>query len=635
MYLQLKNRNFYLVVGLDLLCFALAHLSAYLVRFDFVLTSGEVADVVRMLPFILPVKFAAFLLFGLYRGMWRYTSLDDLRNLLKAASVASLILVAGILYVHRFQGFSRGVFVLDWCLTLFLAGGLRIAIRQFHTTFSRLDDGRIAIRTGKRRNGRRTLIVGAGDAGEKTFRELEDNSKLPYDVVGFVDDEPRKRGMSIHGRAVLGSVKELPELVAGLKIEEVLITVPSATRQEMRRIVEACKQAGVSHKTLPGLGELIEGKVSIKSLREVRYEDLLGRPPVEIRSQDIREYLEGKRVLVTGAGGSIGSELCRQIVRFEPETLVLLEAAEPNLYAIQMQMEHEFGFPRCCAILAKAQMPSLVDAVMKKHRPHVVLHAAAYKHVPLLEANPWEAVFHNIKGSRMVMEKAVEHGVERFVLVSTDKAVRPANVMGTSKRVAELILAALQGTSTRMMAVRFGNVVGSSGSVVPLFQQQIARGGPVTVTHPEVMRYFMTIPEACQLILQAGAIGQGGEIFVLHMGTPVRIADMARDLIRLSGKEPDEDIEIVFTGLRPGEKLYEELITMGEGIVATSHDRIMVLKDGGNWNGHATQEDFRRWLLEGIEELCELAKQQDACGIRAKLKELVPEYAPQESESVF
>ena len=338
--------------------------------------------------------------------------------------------------------------------------------------------------------------------------------------------------------------------------------------------------------------------------------------------------------MVTGAGGSIGSELCRQIAHFYPELLLLFDVSETNLYEIEMEFEHRFNYLRCIPVLGNIQNLSIIDKVFDRYQPQVIFHAAAYKHVPMLERNPWQAVQNNIRGTQVVMELAKSYGSERFVFVSTDKAVKPTNVMGASKRVGELQLQSFPKQSGLMMSVRFGNVVASSGSVIPLFRKQIARGGPVTVTHPEVMRYFMTIPEACQLILQAGAVGKGGEVFVLDMGTPIRIQDMARDLIRLSGKEPEKDIEIVFTGLRPGEKLYEELMTEGEGICPTDHKEILVLQHDGSWNGHGSQEKFREWLQQGIEELYGLAAAYDGEGIKKKLKQLVPDYTVHEKGSL-
>jgi FlaA1/EpsC-like NDP-sugar epimerase len=418
-------------------------------------------------------------------------------------------------------------------------------------------------------------------------------------------------------------------------VQEILIAIPSASGEQIRHVVEACQKCAVSYKIVPGIGELIDGRVSVKALRDISYEDLLGRPPVQLDATGIRGYLDGKTVLITGCGGSIGSELCRQVIKYQPGYLILLDSSESNLFNIQMEMQNEQYFRHCEAVLAHVQNRQLMNDIFKKYKPQVVFHAAAYKHVPMLEKNPWEAVFNNIMGSRMVMEMSLKHQVERFVLVSTDKAVRPTNVMGTSKRITELIMQSLQGNGTRFMAVRFGNVVGSSGSVIPLFRRQIEQGGPVTVTHPEINRYFMTIPEASQMILQAGAMGEGGEIFVLRMGTPVKISDMARDLIRLSGKEPDVDIKIVFTGLREGEKLYEELITVGEDILPTGHEKVMVLRS----NEHSSDVQFllktKEKLNKAIDDLAKEAQSHDGKTIKKKLKEIVPEYTPQENEAVL
>jgi len=430
-------------------------------------------------------------------------------------------------------------------------------------------------------------------------------------------------------------MEKLSQIVEKEQAEEVLIAAPSASGEQMRRIIDICKHCNILYKTMPGMGEIIDGRVSVKALRDVRYEDLLGRQPVELDLIGIRNYLDGRTVLITGCGGSIGSELCRQVVKYQPGALVLVDASEANLFHIQMELQYESSFEHYHCVLGHVQDRPLMTSVFEKFHPHVVFHAAAYKHVPILEKNPWEAVMNNIVGSRVVMELAVEHSVDRFVLVSTDKAVRPTNVMGASKRVAELLLQSFQGNGTKFMAVRFGNVVGSSGSVIPLFRRQIERGGPVTVTHPDVNRYFMTIPEAAQMIVQAGAMGEGGEIFILRMGTPVKIADMARDLIRLSGKEPDKDIKIVFTGLREGEKLYEELITVGEGIVPTGHKKIMVLRSDRLSNGLNNPAKLREWLDSELRLLNEAALRHDSKAIKRKLQEIVPEYTPQETGSIL
>lgn len=615
---------------LDTVLFALALTAAYFLRFEFAPEQYYVQQLYNALLWVVPLKIVIFLLFGIYRGMWRYTSVRDFWKLAQACIVATLFVMTIILIVYRFAGFSRAVFVLDGGLTFLLTGGLRMTIRTYFASRSHVEGPGDSVRP---RHRKRVLIIGAGATGEKILREIFDNYGLHYNVRGLVDDDANKLGRTIHGVPVKGSVRKLSEMVDKEHIEEVLVAVPSASGDQMRRIVEACKDCGVPYKTMPGIGEIIDGRVSVKALRDVRYEDLLGRRPAELDTTGIRGYLEGKTVLITGCGGSIGSELCRQVVKYGPERLVLVDSGEANLFHIQMELQYETSYAHGHGVLGHVQDRTLMASVFEKFRPQVVFHAAAYKHVPLLEKNPWEAVTNNILGSRTVMELAVEHGVERFVLVSTDKAVRPTNVMGASKRVAELLLQTSQGNDTRLMAVRFGNVVGSSGSVVPLFRRQIEQGGPVTVTHPEINRYFMTIPEAAQMILQAGAMGEGGEIFILRMGTPVKIAEMARDLIRLSGKEPNRDIKIVFTGLREGEKLYEELITVGEGIVPTGHKKIMVLRNYGNYRD--TILDYSKWLDSELRLLSEMAARYDAQAIRKKLQEIIPEYTPQDTNSIL
>jgi len=630
----LKNRNFLIMLAGDAFLMGVSYLLAYYLRFDWHVSLDELTNFWSTVVWIVPIKLACFFYFGLYKGMWRYSGIEDLKNLSKGCVVSSAIIVLVLLVTVRFVGFPRSIFPIDLALTFITTGALRIGIRLYYNRDAA--KSRALFSNGKNEDkDRRVLIVGAGDAGEKTLREILDNPRLSYRVVGFLDDDPRKRGRALHNVPVLGETGAIPIMVKDLNVEEVIIAVPSATGEQIRKVVEACDVCSVPCKTLPGIGELIDGKVSIKALRDVDYHDLLGRAKVELDMEAIGGYLTNKVVLVTGAGGSIGSELCRQIVRFSPETLVLFDTSEPLLYAIQMELKHRVGYLKYRTVLGNVQDHRLTDAVFRAFKPHVVFHAAAYKHVPMLERNPWESVFNNIVGSKTIIEKAIEHEAERVVLVSTDKAVRPTNVMGASKRVAEMVLQSCQGNGTRLMAVRFGNVVGSSGSVIPLFRNQIEMGGPVTITHPEVTRYFMTIPEAAQLILEAGALGTGDEIFILEMGTPVKIAEMARDLIRLSGKEPDRDIEIAFTGLRPGEKLYEELITEDEGVVETEHEKIMVLRNNQMWNGYGDQEGYRRWLNEGIEELVALAEKHDGCGIREKLKEMIPEYSAQDSECVI
>ncbi len=615
----LRNKNLYVMLAGEGALFCLAWIVAYLLRFEFDIPTEYARQMYGFLPLAVGLKLGFFLVHGLYRGMWRYTGLSDLWRLGRAACMAEIALVLYIAFTSHFVGQPRSVFILDPLLAVVFAGGARIFIRSLHEASSKHGSWVHVLNPTlcPHPEGVRALLVGADDAGVRFAREIMEQADSGLHLLGFVDDDPSRIGRRILGLPVYGPILALERLLDMTRSREVLIGAGIGS-ERMRVIIAACEAAQIRIKKLPALSDIVSGKVSIKALRDVRYEDLLGRPEVRLDVAGIEGYLKDKIVLVTGAGGSIGSELCRQILRFEPRLLVLYDAGEANLYGIEMELKHERRFDRYVAVLGQVQDEALLERVFAHHRPQVVFHAAAYKHVPMLELNPWQAVTNNVRGSLCVMDAAERHGVERFVLVSTDKAVRPTNVMGASKRVAELLLRARPCGKTAFMAVRFGNVLGSSGSVIPLFRKQIGRGGPVTVTHPEVTRYFMTIPEAAQLIVQAGALGKGGEIFILKMGQPVRIADLARDLIVLSGKSVDE-IEITFTGLRPGEKLYEELITAGEGIVETGHDQIMVLESVGECSA-----------VSRIESLLQAAHAFDAAAVRRELGRLAPEYAPRE-----
>ena len=618
----------------DSLMFATALVGAYFLRFEPHITRQQVHEMMQLAPFVVPVEVIVFWVFGLYRGMWRYTSVVDFWRLAQACLI-SLLLFFAYVFLYQLQGLSREVLILDGILTFLLAGALRMGIRSYYIARTNprgfkaygLPDVRAWLRCS-----RRVIIIGAGAGGEKILREIIENHQLDFWVFGFIDDDPAKAGRTVHGVPVYGDISKLPELIEQYRIDEVFICIPSATGAALRKILDACKSCGVKYKTLPGIGEIMDGRVSIKKLRDVDYADLLRREPVKLEMAGIKDYLLDKTVLVTGCGGSIGSELCRQLVRFSPGRLVLSDACEEHLFTIEKELR-DLGFNNCECVLGPIQNRELTRDAFLRFHPQAVFHAAAYKHVPMLEDNCRMAVRNNVLGSRVLMEAAVEFGVRQFVLVSTDKAVRPSSVMGATKRLSELIMQSLGGNGTQFKAVRFGNVVGSSGSVIPVFRHQIERGGPVTVTHPDITRYFMTIPEAAQLIIQAGALAEEGDIYILEMGMPVKIYEMARDLIRLSGKEPGTEIEIEFTGLRPGEKLYEELFTQNEDVIRTRHEKIMVVKSNGISDKSDKRENFREQLYRQIDELFRVAESQDGGAIRRKLKEIIPEYNPQGLEA--
>jgi len=556
----------------------------------------------------IPVKVVVFRSLGLDRGWWRYASVRDVVRLVVANLAGSALACLVLLWIAP-QGFPRSVYILDFLLCLGMTGGARLAVR-IAFEFSHLPNLSAS---------KRALIYGAGDAGVVLLCEIQRNPALAYEVVGFIDDDRAKAGTFIHRVRVFGNGAALPSIVASQTIETVLIAMPSATGMEMTAILKHCHEAGVAYKTVPGLGEIIEGNGLATQIRDVAVEDLLGRNPIHLEENQIRATLEGRVVMVTGAAGSIGSELCRQIARFQPAGIVGFEIAESPLFEIDREMRQEFPQMPFYPEIGSIQNRTRLDEVLRHYSPTVVYHAAAYKHVPLMEAHVFEAIENNVIGTYNLAVAAAEHGVEDFVMISSDKAVRPTNVMGTTKRVAELLLLALQNGRTRYVAVRFGNVLGSNGSVIPIFKKQIAAGGPVTVTHPEMRRFFMTIPEACQLVLQAAVIGKGGQICVLDMGEPVKIVDLARNLILLSGLRPDEDIKIEFTGMRPGEKLYEELSTMLEETVPTTHEKVRIFVGNGMPEG-----DMLTWL-DCLREICQT---RDTGRLVVALKEIVLDYSP-------
>jgi FlaA1/EpsC-like NDP-sugar epimerase len=599
-----------LVWAAEIGLFAISGVVAFLLRFDLSLPSAYRIYLAYALPIWILVKIAVFHVAKLDRGLWRYLSVGDLSRIAYgnlSASVVSCILIK----VIAPRGFPRSIYILDLMICFLATSGLRLILRLMLEVTSNARSTKGVEKT--------TLIYGAGDAGITLLREIRNNPRLSYRVLGFLDDRPDKKGLRLAGAPVLGGGDQAESLVTRHNVETILIAIPSASGVEMTRILELCHKAGVECKTVPGLAEVIEGSGLASQIREVAVEDLLGRTPVRLEEDQIRGTLEGKVVLVTGAAGSIGSELCRQIARFHPAGIVGFEIAESPLFEIDREMRQMFPQVPFHPEIGSIQNRARLDDVLRQHKPSVVYHAAAYKHVPLMEAHVFEAIENNVFGTYNVAVAAAEHGVEHFVMISSDKAVRPTNIMGTTKRVAELVLLALQNGCTKYVAVRFGNVLGSSGSVIPIFKKQIAAGGPITVTHPEMRRFFMTIPEACQLVLQASAIGKGGQICVLDMGQPVKIVDLARNLILLSGLKPDEDIKIEFTGMRPGEKLYEELSTLLEDTVPTEHEKIRIFIGDG-----MRERDIQGWL-DSLHEICET---RDTGRLVVALKEIVLDYSP-------
>jgi FlaA1/EpsC-like NDP-sugar epimerase len=557
----------FLVVVVHLALWTASLVAALLLRFDFRVPDYDWQMLPIWLGIFLAAKTLAHISLGLFHGLWRYSGVRDLVALIKAAIYGTLAAALVISFLGpRF--FPRSVYIVDWLASIMSVGGLRLGIRTLREYF-------LQPREAAPEKRRRILIVGAGDAGELIMREMTTRQRR-YDVVGFVDDHPAKQSEKIHGVPVLGPIATAPALADEHQVDEIIVAIPSMSGKEMRAVVDSLSQSRAKIRTLPGVDHLIDGRVTVNQIQEVRIEDLLGREPVQLDMAAISEFLEGRCFLVTGAGGSIGSELCRQICRFKPSTLVLVDQAENNLFHIHRKLKEQFPYVKTVPTIADICDTRRMEMVFRRERPAVVFHAAAHKHVPMMEWNPGEAVKNNVFGTKKIADLAHEHNVLRFVMVSTDKAVNPTSIMGVSKRAAEIYVQALsQRSKTQFVTVRFGNVLGSEGSVIPLFKEQIAHGGPVTVTHPDMRRYFMTIPEACQLTLQAGTMGRGGEIFILDMGEPVKVVDLARDLIKLSGLTTN-DVEIQFTGVRPGEKLFEELSTDEEHCDTTVHPKIFI-----------------------------------------------------------
>jgi len=591
----------------DLSVAALAWASMYWLRFGFDFREPFLADMGRTLVWILPLQGAIFVAFGLYRGLWRFASLLDLQRIVLAAGVGALLIPVGLVMLQMHVVVPRSVLIFYPVMLIFLMAGDRFAYRiwkehRLYSPFAAL--------------GEPVLVIGAGEAGARLTRDFARSRQ--WRVVGLVDDDPAKRGRLLHGASVLGPISSLPAWAKKYGVRQVIVALPSAAHRVRRRVAEICADAGIEVLTVPSYDDLMSGRSALTTIRTIELDDLLGRDPVVLDNAGLGEWLGNRVVMVTGAGGSIGAELCRHIARFRPAKLVLFDLSEAAVYEIQTALAD--GFPQLpmATVVGDVKHASLVEQVLARERPSVIFHAGAYKHVPLMEeTNAWQAVLNNSYGTWVVASAAVVAKVEKFVLVSSDKAVNPTNVMGATKRLAEIVCRSLQGRGTQFVIVRFGNVFGSAGSVIPRFREQIGRGGPVTVTHPDITRYFMSLSEATQLLLQAALQGKGGEILVLDMGDPVRIIDLAHDMIRLSGADPNH-IPIVFTGLRPGEKLFEELLTAEEATLPTPHPKLRIaLSRAANFD-----------VVGQMVAWCERDRPADDAEVRARLQTWIPEYAP-------
>ncbi len=615
-FVRRRNR-FFLSILLGMLAAGSVSL-AFLLRFEYTIPASQGPYLWKGVALAVVARLLVFRIAGIDRGGWRYASLPDVHKLF-AANLAGSVLWSACATAALGRGFPRSVYGIEFVLSFVATGGARFMVRSYYESHCRLR---------RRQNRKRLLVYGAGAAGCTLLREIRGNPSLGCQVVGFLDDDRGKRGSKLLGVPVLANGRSAPMIVdrfrrRGNPIDEIVIAMPSASGRSMNEALSNCRSTGVPCKTIPGMGELLSGKVLTSQIRDVSLEDLLGRDPIRLDETLIRTSLEGRSVMITGGGGSIGSELCRQVAAFQPSRLVIFERAESDLFRIHLELAARYPKVEIVQQIGDIREFASVQQAIARYQVHSIFHAAAYKHVPMMEDHLIEAIRNNIFGTLNVAQAALRAGVSDFLMISSDKAVNPANIMGLTKRVAELIVASLptpaEGAATKCVSVRFGNVLGSNGSVVPLFRKQIAEGGPVTVTHPEMRRYFMTIREAVQLVLQASTMGKGSEIFVLDMGDPVSIVSLARHMIRLSGHEPDVDIEIRFTGLRPGEKLFEELALEGEDHMPTYHEKIKIFRGARN-----DAAAMAVWIA-GLERLA--AEGAEAAAL-AHLNSLVPEYTP-------
>ena len=607
----LKHRRL-AIIFFHMAIFVVAYWLSFALRFDFDIPENFFALFLVTLPVTLLIKVIIFDRFGLFQGWLRYVGMKDLSSIIQASVVSGFVVLAIGYVFFRDHPYPRSIPILDFVMAVGLVGGSRFAIRAVR-------EGAIPTMPWSESSEQvRVLIVGAGDAGESLAREIQKRPDLNYRIVGYLDDSVYKQGIRIHGIRVLGNIRDVKTISERYEVDELLLAMPSASRSQMKRVLEFCEETGLPMRTIPGIDQLIDGQITVSQLRKVRIEDLLGRDPVELDKEAIGEYLQNKRVLVTGAAGSIGSEICRQVLAFGPAQLILVDHYENGIFEMDQELKKASDRADVRMFVADVTDYYRMESIFRATSPEVVFHAAAYKHVPVMEQNPGEAVKNNVVGTRIVSDLCEQHGVRRAVMISTDKAINPTSIMGATKRVAERYVQYLSKKSkTKFITVRFGNVLGSAGSVIPIFKKQIEKGGPVTVTHKDMTRYFMTIPEASQLVLQAGSMGAGGEIFVLDMGEPVRIVDLAESLIKLSGFRPEEDIKIEFTGKRPGEKLYEELYLDNELHSKTSHPKVFTRN---------CLDEFPHDFIAKIEELVAEATSSVDVNLKPKIADLVPEY---------
>lgn len=593
------------IVAANIVFISVSYMAAFYVRFEFTLPYQYYEIIFKTIIPLILIKGTVFYFFGLYAGLWKYVSVEDLWQIIKANLASTVAFIIYLVFTQKLAGVPRSIFLLDWGICVALLSGVRIFTRMLRENLAPL----------KYDKTKKVLIVGAGEAGVLVFNELRKNMK--YQIAGFIDDDPGKKGMTIKGKKILGGKETIKKIVNEMGIEEIILAMPSQKGSAVREMIKCCKMPGVELKIVPGIYKILSGELEVK-FREVEPEDLLGRETVETEDSEIASYIKGRAVLVSGAAGSIGSELCRQIASFGPSSLIMFDLNENDMYFLELELKAKYPELKLVMIMGDVRDIGLLRHVFSRNRPQIVFHASAYKHVPMMEAIPSAAIKNNVIATRNLIYASGHYNVERFVCISTDKAVHPTSIMGISKRIGEMLVQAKNDKSrTRYMAVRFGNVLGSKGSVVPLFKEQIKKGGPVTVTHEQTRRYFMSVSEAVKLVLQAGAIGEGGEIFVLDMGEQIRIYELAENLVMLSGLKPHEDIEIKVTGLRPGEKLFEEMLHDEEKDLATKNDKIFVTRPD--------KFEIKR-LIKDIKELENYAKVMDEEAILKKIKSMVPVY---------